>query len=366
MLFLAPYLYDTAPSQRYRLEQWERYLQDMGVQITHAPFVSLRMHEALYQPGRYLTKTLELLAGMLRRWRDVRRAPEFDLVFIHREASLFGPAWFERLVKWRGIPVVFEIDDAVFLPYVSPANKWFSYLKFPNKIRTICRIADHVIVGSKYLADFARQYNKRVTIIPTTVDTDIYLPRVEPRRDGPLRIGWCGSFSTTRYLRILASVFEKLRARTEFQLLFIGATRFPLSGVDPEFRAWTSKNEVRDLGEMDVGVMPVPEEEWARGKQGLKALLYMSMEIPVVASPVGANTEIIQDGVNGFLARTEEEWVDKLQRLLCEPELRRRLGIAGRETVLAKYSARIQAPRVYDVLKQSLDPMEVRQPSQTT
>ena len=365
VLFLAPYLYDTAPSQRYRMEQWEHHLAAMGVRITHAPFVSPKLHQALYQPGRYLTKTREVLGGMVRRWRDVRRAGDFDLVFVHREASLFGPAFFERLLKRRGTPIVFEMDDAVFLPYVSPANRWLSYLKFPNKIGRICELADHVIVGSEYLADFARQHNPRVTVIPTTVDTDRYTPRAEPRRAGPLRIGWCGSHSTTRYLRTLTPVFEELCAMSDFHLLFVGAQTFSLPGRGVEFRTWTSKNEVRDLAEMDVGVMPVPEEEWAKGKQGLKALLYMSMEIPVVASPVGANTEIIQDGVNGFLARSQEEWIGKLHDLLLDQALRRRLGTAGRETVLARYSARSQVSRVYEVLEQSVQRGKAMQLAQT-
>lgn len=351
ILFLAPYLPDTAPSQRYRLEQWQPYLGRLGATVTHAAFVSRRLQEVLYLPGRHMTKAREMLGGLRRRWNDVRRAREYDLVFVHREASLIGPALFERMIKRKRVPMVFEMDDAVYVPYSSPSNKWLSRLKFPGKTRRICELSDHVIVGSRFLAEYALKYNPNVTIIPTTVDTEVYRP-FGSAPPGLIRIGWCGSHSTTRYLRTLMPALHALRERKEFRLLFVGASRFEVSGVETEFREWVSENEVRDLADMSIGVMPVSEEEWARGKQGLKALLYMAMEIPVVASPVGANREIIKDGENGFLAADREEWVSKLDLLLEDPGLRLRLGKAGRKTVQEQYAAHVHAPRVMEVFRQ--------------
>ena len=221
--------------------------------------------------------------------------------------------------------MIFDFDDAVFVAYVSPSNGYLSYLKFPAKTKTICRLATHVIAGNTYLADYARQTNDNVSIVPTTIDTDKY--EVLPRKENEVPvIGWSGSFSTVQHLDSLASALRRLAQKENFRLLVIGTPVYKIDGVDVEALPWRSATEVSDLRQIDIGIMPLPDEPWSRGKCGLKALQYMALGIPTVCSPVGVNSEIIQDSFNGFLAGTEDEWVAKLTQLLNDSKLRARLG----------------------------------------
>jgi glycosyltransferase involved in cell wall biosynthesis len=351
LLALVPSLYDTSPGQRFRLEQWEPLLRERGVEITYKSFESEGLHKTLYQPGRIGQKLQLVAEAFARRVSEMGLARDFDAVYVFREAALLGPAVFERWLRRTGVPLIFDFDDAVFVPYKSPSNGYLSYLKFPGKTRTICRLAAHVMAGNPYLADYARRVNERVTIIPTTIDTEKYT--VEPRAESPGApvIGWSGSYSTVQHLDTLGGALQRLAKRERFRLRVIGTPSYKLEGVEVEALPWRAETEVADLRAMDIGVMPLPDDKWSAGKCGLKALQYMALGVPTVCSPVGVNTEIIRDGENGLIAGTEDEWVEKLSRLLRSAELRARLGRAGRATVEERYSAATQAPRVYQVIE---------------
>jgi glycosyltransferase involved in cell wall biosynthesis len=337
VLAIVSSVYDTNPSQRYRIEQWEPLLRERGVEITYKPFESDALHEVLYKPG-HMPEKLKLVAEALaRRTRDVRGARGFDLVYVLREAALLGPPVFERWLAHMGVPFVFDFDDAVFERYVSPSNGYLSYLKFPGKTRAICRMAAHVMAGNEYLADYAREVNEHVTVIPTTVDTSKYMVKPRAPNDVPV-IGWSGSHSTATHLSTIKGALRRLAERERFRLRVVAVP-------------WRSATEVEDLRPFDVGVMPLPDDKWSRGKCGMKALQYMGLAIPAVCSPVGVNSEIIRDGENGLLASTDDEWVEKLSMLLRSPEERARLGREGRETIEARYSAAVQAPRVHEVFE---------------
>ena len=360
VLALVHGLFDTSPGQRYRIEQWEPLLRERGVEITYEPFECEELNSLLYQPG-FVGRKIRLVAkGLKRRLATVRKARDFDLVYVFREAALLGPPIFERLVHQSGVPIVFDFDDAIFVPYRSPSNGYLSYLKFAGKTKTICRMAAHVMVGNRYLSDYARQYNDHVTVIPTTVDTDHYERVVGLEANIPV-IGWTGSYSTVQHLDTLRGVFQRLAQRHSFRLKVIGSTSdYKIDGVQVESIKWSSKTEVRDLSNIDVGVMPLPDDAWSRGKCGLKALQFMALGIPTICSPVGVNSEIIQDNQNGLLADSEDDWVEKLSRLLHSRELRQRLGHAGRVTVHEKFSAKTQAPRVYDIFKSVVRSADVK------
>jgi len=360
VLALVPGLYDTSPGQRYRLEQWEPLLRERGVEITYAPFEDAELHSVVYKPGQ-LGKKLQLVTrNLARRLSTIGEARNYDLVYILREAALLGPAVFERLLYRQRVPFVFDFDDAVFVSYRSPSNGYLSYLKFASKTRTICRLASHVMVGNPYLAEYASAVNQNVTVIPTTIDTEKY--RVPPPKTthGPLVIGWTGSYSTVQHLDTLRGALKKLAESEEFRLRVIGTPSYELSPVEVEAMPWRAATELEDLCAIDIGVMPLPDDNWSKGKCGLKALQFMALGIPTICSPVGVNTDIIQDNENGFLAMSEAEWVDKLTRLLRSAELRRRLGDAGRATVEEKYSAATQAPRVYEIFESVVRDAKVR------
>lgn len=349
VLALVPSLYDTSPGQRYRLEQWEPLLRDSGVEITYAPFESDQLHSAVYQQGQLGQKIKLVSQALFQRSALLKSVKDFDLVYIFREAALLGPPLFERLIYQRGVPIVFDFDDAIFVSYKSPSNGYLSYLKFAGKTKTICRLSSHVMVGNPYLADYARQVNDKVTIVPTTIDTVKYRPLDADNHSGPIVIGWTGSHSTVQHLNTLRSALQKLATRETFRLRVIGTPTYELEGVDVEALKWQSETELKDLSAVDIGVMPLPDDRWSKGKCGLKALQFMALGIPTICSPVGVNTDIIQDNQNGFIAGTEDEWIEKLSKLIQSRELRRRLGAAGRQTVEAKFSAASQAPRVLEV-----------------
>jgi glycosyltransferase involved in cell wall biosynthesis len=351
VLALMPGLYDTSPGQRYRLEQWEPLLRERGVEITYAPFEDEELHSIVYKPGRMGKKLQLVTRNLARRLSTISKARNYDLVYILREAALLGPPVFERLLHQQRVPFVFDFDDAIFVSYRSPSNGYLSYLKFASKTKTICRLASHVMVGNPYLAEYAGQVNQNVTVIPTTIDTEKY--RVPPPKtgSGPLVIGWTGSYSTVQHLDTLRGALKKLAETEQFRLRVIGTPTYELSPLEVEAMPWRAATELEDLCAIDIGVMPLPDDNWSKGKCGLKALQFMALGIPTICSPVGVNTDIIQDNENGFLAGSEEEWVDKLSRLLRSAELRRRLGDAGRATVEQEYSAAIQAPRVYEIFK---------------
>jgi glycosyltransferase involved in cell wall biosynthesis len=351
VLALMPALYDTSPSQRYRLEQWEPLLRERGVEITYAPFEDEELHPLLYKPGLLSRKVQLVTRGLNRRLSLLRRVKDYDLVYILREAALLGPAIFERMIHQRGVPIVFDFDDAVFVSYRSPSNGYLSYLKFASKTKTICRIASHVMAGNPYLAEYARQVNDRVTVIPTTIDTEKYRVPSRAEKTGPPVIGWTGSYSTVQHLDTLRGALKKLAERESFRLRVIGTPAYECAPVDVDAMPWRADTELEDLSEIDIGVMPLPDDKWSKGKCGLKALQFMALGIPTVCSPVGVNTDIIQDNENGFIAATEDEWVEKLSRLLRSAELRQRLGHAGRATIEQKYSAITQTPRVYEIFK---------------
>ena len=354
LLAIVPSLYDTSPGQRYRIEQWEPVLNEYGVNIDYAPFETEELRKVLYSPGRYLTKLSAVAKGLSKRSRDVKDLSKYDLVYVFREAALLGPAWFESRIARSGKPMIFDFDDAVFVPYRSPSNGYLSYLKFPGKTATICRRSAHVMAGNPYLAEYASRFNNKVTIVPTTIDTDKYRANERPEKD-VLTIGWSGSHSTAQHLDTLRDTLKELAKTEKFKLRVIGEPNYSIDGVDFEAIPWRSETEVDDLLDIDIGIMPLPDDQWSKGKCGLKALQYMALGIPTICSPVGVNSEIITDGVNGFIADGQTEWIEKLKRLLHSKELRRELGMRGRETVESRYSAKVQAPRVFEVLKSAMN-----------
>ena len=354
VLAIVPSLYDTSPGQRFRLEQWAPLLEQRGVEITYSPFETAELREVLYRPGSTAKKIKAVLTGLNRRRVELADVDRFDLIYVFREAALIGPAWFERRIAAAGVPMIFDFDDAVFVPYRSPSNGYLSYLKFPRKTEKVIRLSRHVMAGNSYLADYARKFNRNVAVVPTTIDTQVYTGSSREENEIPV-IGWSGSFSTVQHLDTIRETLQELAKHHRFRLRVIGTPQYELPGVDTESLPWRAESEVEDLRAIDIGIMPLPDDAWSKGKCGLKALQYMALEIPTVCSPVGVNTEIIQDNFNGLIAGTAGEWIEKLSRLIIDKELRRQLGKAGRETVLKRYSAEVQAPRVFELFESAIN-----------
>lgn len=351
VLAVVPSICDTSPGQRFRIEQWDPILRENGVDITYAPFETDELRAVLHNPGNITEKIRTVSRNFGLRRAELASLKDFDLVYLFREAALLGPPWFERRIARSGVPIVFDFDDAIFVSYKSPSNGYLSYLKFPGKTAEICRLSAHVMAGNEYLADYARAQNKNVTIIPTTIDTDKYTVREDMSEHQGVTIGWSGSFSTIQHLDTIRDVLQELAKSEKFLLRVIGTPTYKIDGVETEAMQWRSATELDDLRQMDIGLMPLPDENWSRGKCGLKALQYMALGIPTICSPVGVNSTIIKDGENGFLADGKDEWIAKLKRLIHSADLRRQIGLAGRETVEDEYSAKVVAPRVLEVFR---------------
>jgi len=351
VLALVPYQLGRAPGQRYRIEQWAPYLAEAGIELSFSSFSPPALMDLLYRRGHWLRKTWLMTVAWIRTLGCAFEAAAYDAVFLYREASLVGPAWPERLARWRVPHLVYDFDDAVWVPYRSPSNAFLSLLKFPWKTASVCRLASAVIAGNDHLAEYARRYNRRVHVVPSTVSLREYDPRPEASRGGVPVVGWTGSHSSAPYLGLVIPALRRLRERMAFRLLLVGVDRIDLPGLEAECRPWRPDTEARDLWDMDVGIMPLPDEPWARGKCGMKLIQYMGVGVPAVASPVGANRGIVEHEVTGFLASTEEEWVTSLERLLRDANLCHVMGGNGRKAVERRFSAEVQAPRVAAILR---------------
>lgn len=347
---LVPNILGVAPGQRVRIESWAQHLPRHGWEVDFYPFESDELRRVLYQPGHSLAKARGMAGCYLRQLRRVYEGLEGDLIFIYREAALVGPALLERLAARLRVPLVFDLDDPTFLPYRSPTSGWFSLLKFSRKTHALFGMSDHVITINRLIGDYAAKYNPAVSVIPNYVDTEVYRP-APAAADGPVRLAWTGSLSTMANLKSIAAPLRRLQSAHRAPLRVVGVGDLDLPGVDAEMRQWSAATEIPDLQECHVGLVPVPDHPWNSWKFFLKAVQYMALGLPVVARRIGSNSEVIQDGVNGFLVETEDEWHDRLVTLVTDPELRRRMGAAARATALEKYSVHTQIPRVAEVFE---------------
>ena len=364
ILFIALHRKGRSPSQRFRFEQYERYFEEQGYVCDSSHIISERDDRILYAPGHYLQKLLILMSCFVKRCSDFLKLNRYDLIFIQREAFI-GTTLFERLYKLSGKPIVFDFDDAIWLLDISEGNKHFAFLKRPQKTATIVRLADMVIAGNDFLAEYARRFNTRVVTIPTTLNTSEFKPVDRALVKNTVCIGWTGSLTTIKHFELAIPVLKRLKDKYGERLSFkvIGATPSFTNGLDLNPHAWSAENEIEDIRDIDIGIMPLPNDEWSKGKCAFKGLQYMAMGIPAVMSAVGANSVLIDDGVNGYLATHEEEWFDKLSRLIDNPELRKKLGFQGRKTIVDRYSMDVFKKdyiNMFDKLtgKRSTEPIE--------
>ncbi|MFA5148876.1 MAG: glycosyltransferase family 4 protein [Candidatus Omnitrophota bacterium] len=354
VIFLEPYPTE-GPSSRYRVEQYIPYLRANGVTCIVRPFISSAFYRILYKKGMHFRKFLYFCAGMAGRTVDLFRALSCDAVFIHLEAFPFGPPVMEWLLAVLGKKIIYDLDDAIYLRTASPTNSFLMRLKCPWKIPKIIGLSRHVITCNEHLLKYSLEYNRNVTVIHTSVDTDRFKPAAKAP-SGDITIGWIGSHSTAKYLGSLKGVFEKLASsgkKYRFMIKVIGASRrvFDIAGVEIIYKDWELGSEIGEFQSLDIGVYPLPDDEWTAGKTGFKTIQYMSVGVPCVASDAGPNRVIIEEGVNGFFAKDDDEWVRKLSGLMDDRGLRERIGAAGRKTVLEKYSLEVNAPKILGIIR---------------
>ena len=347
MLLLTRYGMQGA-SSRLRLLQFVPWVEQAGVACTVRPLLDDVLLGKRYATGTY--RLMDIVAVYWRRVRVLLRRHGFDMVWIEKEGLPWLPAWFERWLL-SGVPYVLDFDDAIFHNYDLHSSAWVRRV-FGRKIDRLMAGAALVVAGNDYLADRARTAGAPwVEVLPTVIDLERFA--VRPNTAVPTDqfvVGWIGSPSTAKYLQMLAGSLEKLSALFPLRLRAIGGGGVRLPGVEVESLPWSEFEEVSLLQGCDIGVMPLPDTPWERGKCGFKMIQYMACRKPVVASPVGVNREIVIDGFNGFLASTPKEWVDAVLRLKADPELRRVMGEKGRRLVEEKYCLQVAVPRLHRIL----------------
>ncbi len=359
ILIIADHRLNRSPSQRYRFEQYLSFFTENNFTWELSEIITEKDDAIFYHPGNYLQKAWIMLKSLAIRLKDLQRAKNFDIVFIQREALLLGSSFFEKQLYKRS-KVVFDFDDSIWLLDTSPENKKFEFLKNPDKTKINIQHAHAVIAGNQFLANYAKQFNKNTIVIPTTIDTDFHIPKPEyrnrldfERTDKKIVIGWSGSISTIKHFEmaipVLKDVLKKYPHQVEIHV--IGQGNYSHPDVDVVFKNWSAHTEVEDLNCFDIGIMPLPNDEWVKGKCGLKGLSYMACGVATVMSAVGVNTDIIEHGKNGFVVSFDEEWISVLSQLIENVDLRHTIGNNGRKTVVENYSVQANKIKYLEVLK---------------
>lgn len=339
VLFLTLYP-EPAASPRYRVTQFLPALEARGLCCTVAPAVSETIYrqsldeQNRLRPARYHRHELG------QRVRQIISAKKYDVVFLQKAVMSASVRGFDRLLRQRARRLLYDIDDAVHLEPPHGLRGPWRAMQDAGQIRRIMGQADRVLAGNRWLVAEAEQCGGNARYFPTVVDTDRFRPA--HTEHGAYRLGWIGNRGTTPHV---AALFPLLRELPGVDVLLIGSDA-AYSGSEPFTRvSWTIEDEVKQIQHCSVGLMPLPETDWARGKCALKALQYMACGIPCIATPFGAVLDIIEHGVNGWLARTDEEWHEAIEALR-DPVLRARLGEAARATVETRFALKTAAPEL--------------------
>lgn len=321
-----------------------------GLDIVVAPLLDDDYVSALYTgKPRPLAR---IGIAYLKRLATLLTTHRYDLLWIEKELFPNLPATFEQLIVGLGRRYVVDYDDAVFHNYDHHTNAYFRSM-LAHKIDRVMKYSSLVVAGNRYLAERAcRAGAHRVEILPTVVDLERYRDIPAKKGKKEFNIGWIGTPITSSYIKHIHGPLKALAASEQARVILVGASHNPIPGVDVELRPWSEIDEAAEIQRFDVGIMPLPDEPWERGKCGYKLIQYMACGKPVIGSPVGANTEIIQDGVNGFLVQTEREWHRALVTLRDNHQLREEMGKAGRRLVEERYCLSVTAPRLLELLKQ--------------
>ena len=338
-------------SSRVRFLQYLPYFRSQGVEVTVKPLLSDAYLQALYSGGSRWREVVRGYAGRILALLGARR---FDVVIIEKELFPFMPAIAERFLRLIGVPYVVDYDDALFHRYDCHSSVWVRRL-LGKKIDSVMRHATTVIVGNNYLAEHAhRAGSNRVEIIPTVVDAERYQPKQKTDAEVPI-VGWIGTPNTSRYLTPLLPVFEALQKEMSVRFVAVGARSEDFAGTPVETCPWSEETEVDSIQQFDIGIMPLEDSPWERGKCGYKLIQYMACGVPVIASPVGVNCEIVIPDENGLLADTPDEWKQALLRLLqTDTSTRHAMGRVGRKCVVDWYSLQAQAPRLMAAVSEAL------------
>ena len=354
MLVVCPHPEKMAPGQRLKYEQYFEDFRRNNIEVTVKSFMTVRFQNVVYKKGHFLEKIFWTLYGYWQRFILLFSIRRYDISYIFLWVTPFGPPFFEWMYTKLSRKVVYDIDDLVYLKGVkSKANPISTALKGRNKPIYMMKHADRVITCTPYLDEFVRKYNNNTTDISSTINTEKYIPKTDyTLREGKAIFGWSGSLSTSRYLHLLDNVFKRLKADgVQFKVLVMGDESFSIEGIEVEALPWKEEYEVEVIKRFDIGLYPLPDEEWVLGKSSLKALQYMGAGVPVIATAIGTNFRVMEHASNGLLVKTEDEWVEQLKSLTRDESLRKKLGEKGAQVVEEKFSIHANSKVYLGILK---------------
>ena len=347
-----------AAATRFRMTQFVESLREYGVELTIRPFMDSRQFRDFYSDSGRVRKALTMLAPVARRISGIFGVRNYDLLFVQREALFFGPGIFEWIYqKLGGIPMILDLDDATYVPYVSPSyGRAGSFFKFFGKTDNLIKRSNLVVCGNRFIAEYVESKGTTAIVIPTVVDTELFAP-IEKANEIPV-VGWIGTHSTFSFLESCFPVLEKLAETQLFKLRIIGAGKkdIAVKGVEVENLEWNMDREIADFQSFDIGLYPVTlsssaNEQWILGKSGFKAVQYLAVGVPFVMSPVGVCAEIGEVNVTHFNAASPEDWYNSLSRLISDAGLRQKMGTDGRKYSLDHYSLAVQASVLAEAMK---------------
>jgi len=342
VLIITNHRKNRSPGQRFRFEQYISYLEKHNYEFTFSYLLNEKDDKYFYKQGGIILKIKILITSFFKRLIETMEYDNYDIIFVYREAFFTGSTFFEKRIAKSKAKFIFDFDDAIWLHDVSEGNRKWGWLKNPDKIKKIISLAYLIFAGNKYLANYSSKYNDNVKLIPTTIDTSYHLPKINKNKK--VCIGWTGSSTTLKYFEdfipLLVQIKNKYKNKVCFKVIVDEQKYY--ESLNLNTTQWSLKGEIEDLNQIDIGIMPLPDDKWAKGKCGFKGLQYMALEIPAVMSPVGVNVNIIENGINGFLPKNNNEWIDILSQLIEDDNLRKKIGENGRKTVKDKYSVESQ------------------------
>ncbi len=337
--FPAQYPIGTSPSQRFRIEQYCSYLLNENIVFHIDPFITEKYYPIFFKRGFLFKKILGTLNGFLRRCWSLIKIHQYDYIFIQREASPIGPPIFEWLyAKVFNKRIIYDYDDAIWIPRISESNRIALHLKCFWKIKYIIKWSHQVIAGNGYLFQYANHFNKRVVTIPTSVDTEKKFNLSANQDVQKVSIVWTGSFSTNQYVEALSPLLYQLQKVVPFHFVMISNKRPNIYLEDMEFVEWSESNEVSTLVKCQIGIMPMPKDEWSKGKCGFKLIQYMSLGLVPVADNWGANADIIENNLSGILIESTDEWIEKLKMLIQDTAQRKLISHHAQLRAKASFS----------------------------
>ncbi len=343
---------DKGASSRYRFYQFIPYLNNNDFDIKVSYLLSNNYLKYIYS-GKTIKKIIFILQSYIKRIIILTTANNYDLIWIEKENFPWFPFILENFFLKKFSAFVIDFDDPVFHTYDQYSNILIRKI-YKNKIAKIMKSSNFVVAGNYYIADYALKKGvNNVKVIPTVVDHEKYLSK-KNSSNNKFTIGWIGSPSTARHIKVAKKAIIQICSDSNIEFVAIGPNSSDLKDIPVKIIPWLEETENSNLIKFDIGIMPLPDTPWERGKCGFKIIQYMASGIPVIASPVGINNHIVDHGINGFLANNSFDWVKYIKKLKNDPALRKSMGLAGQKKVKENYSLEMIAPKILKILSKSI------------